>query len=247
MNKDMNQETLERLRDLKLYGMYNTFKTSLDNYNKDNMTIDKFVSMLVTSEWDDRYNRSVERLIKTAAFKYPASVEELDYSTDRGLDRNLMERLADLSFIREKRNILITGSTGTGKTYIASALGYSACQKGMKVIYASTNRLLGQLKTSKSTGNIIKDLRKIQRAELLILDDFVLTPLDNTTRGILMEIVDDRYERCPTIFSSQIPVGQWYDAIGEQTIADAIMDRVCPGSVRIELYGESLRRRKSEK
>lgn len=243
----MNQETLDRLRDLKLYGMYNTFKTSLDNYNKDNMTIDKFVSMLVTSEWDDRYNRSVERLIKTAAFKYPASIEELDYATERGLDRNMMERLADLSFIREKRNILITGSTGTGKTYIASALGYSACQKGMKVIYASTNRLLGQLKTSKSTGNIIKDLRKIQRAELLILDDFVLTPLDNTTRGILMEIVDDRYERCPTIFSSQIPVGQWYDAIGEQTIADAIMDRVCPGSVRIELYGESLRRRKSEK
>lgn len=240
---DMNTDTLEKLREMKLHGMYNAFKTSLENYARESMTIDKFVNMLVCNEWDDRYNRNVRRIVKGAGFRYTASMEAIDYSVDRGLDRNLIERLADLSFIREHKNIFITGSTGTGKSYLATALGHEACHNGMRVIYSNTARLLGLLKTSKATGNIIKDLKRIQRADLLILDDFALNPFDNTTRGILMDIVDDRFDRCSTIIASQIPVDKWYDAIGDQTIADALLDRIVYGSIRIPLQGESLRKK----
>lgn len=247
MERDMNKDTLEKMKELKLLGMYNTFRTSLENYSRDTMTIDKFVNLLVCNEYDDRYNRSVQRMVKSAGFRYPASVEEIDFSVERGLDRNLIERLADLSFIRESKDIFITGSTGTGKTYIATAIGYSACQKGLRVIYANTARLLGQLKTSKSTGHILKDLKRIQRADLLILDDFGLNPFDNSTRGLLMDIVDDRYDNKSTIIASQIPVAMWYEAIGEETVANAILDRIVHKSIRIELFGESLRRKNGKR
>ena len=125
----MNKDTLDKLKELKLYGMYNTFKGSLENYSRNNMTVDKFVNMLVCNEWDERYNRHVNHLIKSAGFRFSASMEEVDYSVERGLDKNLMERLADLTFIKERKNIFITGSSGTGKTFIATALGRCACQK----------------------------------------------------------------------------------------------------------------------
>ena len=238
----MNKDTLEKLKEMKLYGMFNTFKASLENYNRNNMTVDKFVNMLVCNEWDERYNRHVNHLIKSAGFRFPASIEEIDYSVERGLDKNLMERLADLSFIKEKKNIFITGSSGTGKTYIATALGNCACQKNYRVIYANTARLMGMLKASKASGKILRDLKRIQRTDLLILDDFALSPFDTVTRGLLMEVIDDRYDSGSTIVASQIPVDYWHESIGEQTVADAIMDRIVHSSIRISLAGESLRK-----
>ena len=238
----MNKDTLEKLKEMKLYGMFNAFKASLENYNRNNMTIDKFVNMLVSNEWDERYNRHVNHLIKSAGFRFPASIEEVDYSVERGLDKNLMERLADLSFIKENKNIFITGSSGTGKTFIATALGNCACQKNYRVIYANTARLMGLLKASKASGKILRDLKRIQRTDLLILDDFALSPFDNVTRGILMDVIDDRYDSNSTIISSQIPVEMWHESIGEQTIADAIMDRIVHSSIRINLSGDSRRK-----
>ena len=240
----MNKDTLEKLKELKLYGMYNTFKGSLENYSRNNMTVDKFVNMLVCNEWDERYNRHVNHLIKSAGFRFSASMEEVDYSVERGLDKNLMERLADLTFIKERKNIFITGSSGTGKTFIATALGRCACQKDLRVIYANTARLMGQLKASKASGKILRDLKRIQRTDLLILDDFALSPFDNVTRGLLMDVIDDRYDSHSTIVCSQIPVDMWYDSIGEQTVADAIMDRIVHSAIRISLFGESLRKMK---
>lgn len=238
----MNKDTLEKLKELKLYGMYNAFKASLENYSRNNMTIDKFVNMLVCNEWDERYNRHVNHLIKTAGFKFPACMEEIDYSVERGLDKNLMERIADLSFIKERKNIFITGSAGTGKTFLATAIGNCACQKNYRVIYANTARLMGMLKASKASGKILRDLKRIERTDLLIMDDFALSPFDNVTRGLLMDIIDDRYDSRSTIIASQIPVAMWYDSIGEQTVADAIMDRIVHTAVRIDLTGESLRK-----
>lgn len=242
---EMNQETLERMRQMRLLGMYNAFKTSLEAFSTDSMTTDQFISWLVCNEWDDRRNRLVERLVRQASFRYKSSVEEVNFSVERGLDKNQFRRLAELTFIREHKDLFITGSTGTGKSYLATALGYEACQKGLKVLYASTNRLMGLLKMAKAKGNILQELKKIERTDLLILDDFGMQPFDAQSRMNLMDVIEDRYGKKSTIITSQIPVRDWYDVIGDKTMADAIMDRVVHQAIRIELFGESLRKGRS--
>ena len=148
----MNNETLDKMRQLRLYGMYDAFKTNLETSVKESLTPDQFIALLVASEWDDRRNRNIERAIKTAAFRYKASLEEVDYAIDRGLDKNQLHRLAELDFIKEHKDIFITGSTGTGKSYLATALGYQACQNGFKVMYVNTAKFMGQLKLAKAKG-----------------------------------------------------------------------------------------------
>ncbi|WP_437341408.1 IS21-like element helper ATPase IstB [Butyricimonas faecihominis] len=238
----MNQETLEKMRQTRLQGMYNAFKTSMESFKTESMTTDQFVAWLVSNEWDDRCNRMIERLIKQASFRYKASLEEVDYSLERGLERNLLERLAELSFVKESRDLFITGSSGTGKSYIATALGYRACQKGMKVLYANTARLMGQLKMAKAKGTILQELKKIERADLLVLDDFGIQPFDAGGRMNLMDIVEDRHGKKSTLITSQVPVKDWYDIIGEKTIADAVLDRIVHQAIRIELHGDSIRK-----
>ena len=238
----MNQETLDKMRQMRLLGMYNAFKTSMESFKTESMTTDQFVAWLVSNEWDDRCNRMIERLIKQASFRYKASLEEVDYSLERGLERNLLERLAELSFVKESRDLFITGSSGTGKSYIATALGYRACQKGMKVLYANTARLMGQLKMAKAKGTISQELKKIERADLLVLDDFGIQPFDAGGRMNLMDIVEDRYGKKSTLITSRVPVKDWYDIIGEKTIADAVLDRIVHQAIRIELHGDSIRK-----
>lgn len=238
----MNQETLDKMRQMRLLGMYNAFKTSMESFKTESMTTDQFVAWLVSNEWDDRCNRMIERLIKQASFRYKASLEEVDYSLERGLERNLLERLAELSFVKESRDLFITGSSGTGKSYIATALGYRACQKGMKVLHANTARLMGQLKMAKAKGTILQELKKIERADLLVLDDFGIQPFDAGGRMNLMDIVEDRHGKKSTLITSQVPVKDWYDIIGEKTIADAVLDRIVHQAIRIELHGDSIRK-----
>lgn len=238
----MNQETLDKMRQMRLLGMYNAFKISMESFKTESMTTDQFVAWLVSNEWDDRCNRMIERLIKQASFRYKASLEEVDYSLERGLERNLLERLAELSFVKESRDLFITGSSGTGKSYIATALGYRACQKGMKVLYANTARLMGQLKMAKAKGTILQELKKIEWADLLVLDDFGIQPFDAGGRMNLMDIVEDRYGKKSTLITSRVPVKDWYDIIGEKTIADAVLDRIVHQAIRIELHGDSIRK-----
>ena len=238
----MNQETLDKMRQMRLLGMYNAFKISMESFKTESMTTDQFVAWLVSNEWDDRCNRMIERLIKQASFRYKASLEEVDYSLERGLERNLLERLAELSFVKESRDLFITGSSGTGKSYIATALGYRACQKGMKVLYANTARLMGQLKMAKAKGTILQELKKIERADLMVLDDFGIQPFDAGGRMNLMDIVEDRYGKKSTLITSRVPVKDWYDIIGEKTIADAVLDRIVHQAIRIELHGDSIRK-----
>jgi len=243
----MNQETLEKMRQLRLFGMHDAFKTSLENPLKETLTLDQFVAQLINSEWDDRKNRNIDRALKSANFRYKASMEQIDYDVDRGVDKNQILRLASLDFIKEHKDLFITGSTGTGKSFLASALGNQACQMGYKVFYVSTSKLMGQLKLAKARGTILTDLKKIERQDLLILDDFGLQPFDSQSRGALLDIIEDRHEKRSTIITSQIPVKEWYEVIGEKTIADAVLDRIVHQSLRIELFGESLRRKNADK
>lgn len=231
---------------MRLFGMHDAFKTSLENTLKEQMTQDQFIFHLVGSEWDNRRNRAIERATKQANFRYNASLAEVDYTFERGLDRNQVERLAALEFIRESKDLFITGPTGTGKSYLATALGNKACQDGFRVFYASTAKLISQLKIAKAKGTILTDLKRIERADLLILDDFGMQTFDSQGSGIMMDIIEDRHQRRSTMITSQVPVKNWHGIIGEKTVADAILDRLVHHSLRVELFGESIRKRKTK-
>lgn len=243
----MNTDTLDKMRRMRLLGMHRAFKTSLETQSISPVTADEMVATLIDSEWDDRYNRNIERGIHNARFRYKTNVEQLDYAPERGIDKNQVLRLADGEFIRKKEDLLITGSTGTGKSFLASAIGHQCCMLGFKVLYANATRLFAQLKMAKADGSSIKELMKIERQDLLILDDFGIQPMDAQSRTVLMDIIEDRHGKHSTIITSQLPVKQWYDVIGEKTVADAILDRIVHQSARIELKGESLRRKWSKK
>jgi DNA replication protein DnaC len=239
----MNTETLEKMRKMKLFGMFRAFKTSIESGKTDGFTSDEMISNLINSEWDDRRNRGIERHLKNARFRYKASMEELNFQIDRNIDKNQLMRFAECSFINKSENILITGSTGIGKSYIASAIGHQACGLGYKVAYHNTAKLMGKLKIAKADGSYAKEVAKIERQNLLILDDFGIQPFDAPGRSMLMEIIEDRHGKGSLIVTSQVPVSKWYEIIGEKTIADAILDRIIHQSHRLELKGDSMRKR----
>lgn len=238
-----NQITISKMKELKLYGMAGAFQNTLETGIVSNYTFDELLTHLVDSEWDDRNNRRRERLRKAAGFRYAASFEELDFDFKRNLDKNLMLRFSDSSWIKEHKDIIITGPTGIGKSFIGSALGHQACNHAYKVLYFLSSRLLGELKEAKINGTYLKKLKKICNADLLILEDFGLSPFDSDSRLALLDILEDRHGRRSTVFLSQLPVASWHELIGDSTIADAIMDRIAYGSYRIELDGDSMRKK----
>ncbi len=239
----MNATTLEKMRKMKFFGMFRAFKTSLESGRQEDYTNDEMIANLIEAEWDDRQNRNITRQLKNARFRYKASLEELHYNTGRNIDKNLIMRFAECKFIDKHENILITGLTGIGKSYIASALGHQACSLGYKVAYHNTAKLFGKLKMAKADGSYIKEIAKIERQHLLILDDFGIQPLDAQSRAALMEIIEDRHGKSSTIITSQVPVSKWHDIIGEKTVADAILDRIIHEAHRLDLKGESLRKK----
>jgi DNA replication protein DnaC len=239
----MNTETQEKLRKMKFFGMLRAFKTSIESGQMTKFTTDEMIAFLIESEWDDRQNRNIERNVKNARFRYNASMEQLLYEKERNLDKNQLMRYAECTFIDKNENIFITGSTGIGKSYIASTIGHQACIKGYKVLYLNTEKLMAKLKMAKADGSYIKEIARIERQDLLILDDFGIQPYDSQSRLSLMEIIEDRHGKRATIITSQLPVKQWHDVIGEKTIADAILDRIVHDAHRIELKGESLRKK----
>jgi DNA replication protein DnaC len=242
----MNATTLEKMRKMKFFGMFRTFKTNLESGKLEDYTADEMIANLIEAEWDDRQNRNIERHLKNARFRYKAALEELHYHTGRNVDKNLIMRFAECKFIDKNENILITGSTGIGKSYIASALGHQACSLGYKVAYYNTAKLFGKLKMAKADGSYIKEIARIERQHLLILDDFGIQPLDGPSRAMLMEIIEDRHGKSSTIITSQVPVNKWHDIIGEKTVADAILDRIIHEAHRLDLKGESLRKKSND-
>jgi DNA replication protein DnaC len=242
----MNKQTLEKMHQMKLYGMHRAFTTVLENNTDQDLSSDQIITQLVDAEHDDRNNRRIERLIKNAKFRYKAAVEEVHYNSDRNLQQIQVSRLAECSFIEKSENIFITGSTGVGKSYLACALGQQACILGHRTLYAAASRLLSHLKMAKADGTYVRETRKIQRHKLLILDDMGLQPIDREASHILLEVIEDRYNIGSTIFTSQIPVENWYELMAESTIADAIMDRIVHQSHRIQIDGESMRKKQAK-
>jgi DNA replication protein DnaC len=241
----MNDQTISKMKTMKLYGMVRAFSTSLESGRNEKCTPDELISALIDSEWDERYNRKLNRTVRNAHFRYKAAVEQINFDAQRKLNKNQILRLADCDFIRKKENVLITGSTGVGKSYIASAIGHQACSFGYKVLYEHSSKLFARLKTAKADGTYLKEIIKIERQELLIIDDFGIQPLDQQCRTILMEIIEDRHGKKSTLLTSQVPVNQWHEVIGEQTIADAILDRIIHDAQRLEIKGESMRKKRT--
>jgi len=241
----MNEQTLQQMKQLRLYGMHRAFTTTLEA-NHLHYTNDELIAYLLQSEWDDKHNRKIERLTKAAKFRYKAAVEQITFEPNRMIDKNLLMRFTSCEFIKNKENMLITGSTGVGKSFIASAIGYQACSLGYRVKYYNINKLFGKLKLAKADGSYLKEIDRIERQDLLILDDFGLQELDNNKRQAFMEIIEDRHGKRSTIIASQLPIMGWHQIIGEQTIADAILDRLVHTAHRVELEGESMRRKRKK-
>jgi DNA replication protein DnaC len=241
-----NEATITKLGQMRLYGMLRAFKTSMEPGIKKNFTVDEFIAHLVESEWDDRYNRRLQRLIKQASFRYQASLEEVIFSTVRNIDKNQILRFSDCNWIKKGENIIITGATGVGKSFIASALGNCGCINGFSVYYSNVLKLFLELNYAQAEGTYIKRMEKLKKMDVLIIDDFGLKTMDSNNRLMLLELIEDRHSIKSVVIASQVPVNKWHDVIGDSTIADAICDRIIHNSYRIELKGESMRIKKKK-
>mgnify|MGYP001298819214 FL=1 len=236
------QKTLELMRSLRLIGMadrYNAIMETPIHQRPDAVVI---LAQLVEAEELYRNNRRMLSAIKNARFRYQASLNDVIYSDQRNITREIITSLADCSFVDRGENIIITGATGCGKSYLASALGYQACTKGKRMAYFSLLKLLSKLKSDKLDGSFRKEMDRIENKNLLILDDWGLTPLDTAARLALLQINEDRHSKYSTIITSQLPISAWHQYINENTVADAILDRIIHQAHRIELKGESLRK-----
>jgi len=233
----------DKLMSVKLSGMAEGLKEQSVNRAYRELSFDERFGMLVDKEIIYRENRRLKTLLSKAHFRYPnACVEDIDFRARRRLEKQFILKLSQNEWIRDSYNIIITGSTGAGKTYIACALGNGACRAGIRTCYVRLPRLLQEMKISRADGSYIKLLKILSRVKLLIVDDWGLSPLSDTERKDFLEIMEDRHNVRSTIISSQIPVEKWHDFIGEPTIADAICDRLVHNAYNIRLKGESMRK-----
>ena len=210
-------------------------------------TIDQFVAQMAESEKQYRNQRRTELYLKTSKLRYNAVLEDVICSEDRNLTKDTLLKIMDCGFIGRAENILIDGKTGCGKSYLACAIGRQACFMGYRVEYFSMNKFIERIALAKLEGTLLKVVNRIERNDLVIFDDFGLQPFDNNSRLALLQILEDCYQRKSVIVASQLPVAKWYDYIAEPTLADAILDRLLANASRIELKGDSLRRKNKKK
>jgi len=239
----MFEQIMTQLRQLKLTGMANAFERQNEQPGTyDNLSFAERLQLLIESESNERDDRKQQRLLKAAKFKIAANAKAIDYQHKRNLKRELMASLLQCDWITKSQNLLMTGPCGSGKTYLACALGHEACMKGKSVKYFRLSRLLLALSQSKADGTYSRMLAQLAKLDCLILDDWGLEPLEAPQRNDLMEIMDDRHGSGSTVILSQLPTDQWYQLIGDNTLADAILDRVMHNAHRINLNGESMRK-----
>jgi DNA replication protein DnaC len=240
----LNQQTMSILHSLKLFGMARSLEERLSDSKAASLSHDEFVGLLVQDERLYRDNLRLHRLLKKAKLRQEASLEDIDYGVSRGLSQQVILELANPQWIPAHRNVLVTGPTGVGKSYIACALGNAAARAGYTVLYMRAPRLFESLQQSRGDGSHLKALTRLSRVQLLIIDDFLLTQLADNERRDLLEVIEDRYQVGATVIASQCPIKDWHPNIGDPTLADAICDRLLHNAYKIEMKGDSMRTKK---
>ncbi len=237
----LHEQTMRKLMDMKMYGLAAAFEQYLDGHADEGLSFADRFGLMVDREWTERQDRKLKRRLSLAKLREPACVEDVNYRHPRGLDRSVFERLATCRWIENRENLVLTGPTGIGKTWLVCALAHQACRQGHTVLYKRFPRLMEELRIARGEGSYGKALAKLAKTKLLIVDDWGLAPLGDRERRDMLEILEDRHGRHSTAMASQLPVKVWHDTIGEPTIADALLDRLVHSAHRLELAGASLR------
>ena len=241
----LTHPTLDQLRQLGFLGMARAFEDLAANPRGGELDHAEWLALLLDREIAERQDRRLKARLRYARLRHQAAVEDVDYRTQRGLDRALFQKLARGGWIEERQNLIIEGPTGVGKSWLACALGHRACRDNHSVLYQRAPRMFADLALARGDGRYARLMRALGGVKLLIIDDWGLEPLGAEQRRDMLEIVEDRYGRGATLITSQLPVDRWHDLIGDPTLADAILDRIIHNAHRIQLRGESLRRTKS--
>lgn len=238
----LTAQTIEKLHQLNLIGMLKALEDQASLPNVGDLSFDERFGMLVDREWDFRESRRLQRRLKEAKLRQQACIEDIDFRQPRGLDRSVVLSLSDCRWIKDGRNLLICGPTGSGKTFLSCAFGNKACRMGYKALYVRTPRLLYDVSLSKGDGSYASLMRKLEKTDLLILDDWGISPIGPEEARDILEVLEDRSQTRSTLVASQLPVGSWHDVISDKTLADAILDRLVHNAYRIELRGDSMRK-----
>ena len=242
----LNEQTINKLYAMKLPAMAEAFKEQMNNPAIQELSFQERFGLLVDHQWSWMEDRRMQRLLKNAKLKLNACVEDIDYRSPRGIDRSVMMNLLSCDWIRKHHNVIITGPTGVGKTFLACALANKACREGFSTFYSRAPRLYYQLAISKADGNYTKLMTKLAKTHLLVIDDLGLAPMTDSDRRNFLEVIEDRYTTGSTIVTSQLPFEHWHENIGDPTIADAILDRLVHKAHRINLKGDSMRKKSSD-
>jgi DNA replication protein DnaC len=241
-----NEETIEKLYDLKLGAMAEAFREMLTRPQDGGLSFAERMGLLVDREWLRREDNRLLRRVKAARLKVPASVEEVDFRTPRGLDRDVFVDLAAGGYLRNHHNVIITGATGLGKTYLACALADKAMRDGFTAVYYRLPRLGFELALARADGSYLKILTGLAKVDLLILDDWGIAPLEGQAQHDLLEVIDDRTQTRSTLVASQVPVGEWHRLLADPTVADAVLDRLVHNAIRLDLKGGSMRKKRGD-